>query len=108
MSVQLAYVPVSLPLAYSSGLKAVWASGFIPERYALDTKYGRMWSRRLRGEQKRPEVGTDSVYRACMISHLLYTLTVDSGQGSGSMRLFIDKSMKWAWLESPTQRLLLA
>lgn len=53
-------------------------------------------------------MGSDSVYQTCMISHLLYTLTVDSGQGSGSMRLFIDKSMKWAWLESPAQRLLLA
>lgn len=35
-----------------------------------------MWSRRLSGEQKRPEVGTNSIYPACMISHLLYTLTV--------------------------------
>lgn len=53
-------------------------------------------------------MGSDSVYQTSMISHLLYTLTVDSGQGSGSMRLFIDKSMKWAWLGSPAQRLLLA
>lgn len=75
VSAQLACMPVSLPLADSSGLKAVWASGFIPFRYALDRKYGRRWSRRLR-EQKRPEVGTDSIYRSCMISHLLYTLTV--------------------------------